>query len=73
MAAPEYYALLGVPKNATTGEVRKAFRAKALEQHPDRGGDAHAFRTLSKAYDVWGDADRRKYYDRTGRGDAPYR
>ena len=37
--ARDYYALLGVPRNATTAEVRKAFRGKALEQHPDRGGD----------------------------------
>lgn len=63
----DYYGLLGVPKNASTNEVRQAFRRKALEQHPDRGGDPELFQTINKAYDVLSDPERRKYYDRTGR------
>ena len=51
--------------HATTAEVRKAERGKALEQHP-ASGDEESFRLLSER-DVLSDADRRKYYDRTGR------
>jgi len=48
----EYYNLLGVDKKATTDEIRKAFRKKALKEHPDKGGDPDKFKTLSHAYDI---------------------
>ncbi|KAJ8602615.1 hypothetical protein CTAYLR_010195 [Chrysophaeum taylorii] len=67
MEEKSYYELLEVPRNATTNEIRQAFRRKALEQHPDRGGDPDVFQTINKAYDVLSDPERRKYYDRTGR------
>jgi DnaJ homolog subfamily A member 2 len=35
----KYYDLIGVDKNATTDEIKKAFRKKALKEHPDKGGD----------------------------------
>lgn len=39
----KYYKLLGVQKNATQDEIRKAFRKLALKEHPDKGGDVNKF------------------------------
>jgi DnaJ family protein A protein 2 len=66
----EYYDLLGVSKNATESEIKKAFRKKALKEHPDRGGDAEKFKKASEAYEVLSDADKRQLYDRHGKEGA---
>ena len=66
----DYYAILGVERNATPEEVKKAFRQAALKHHPDRNpGDAQAearFREAAEAYDVLCDAEKRARYDRFG-------
>jgi molecular chaperone DnaJ len=63
----DYYKVLGVPKDATEAEIKKAYRKLARENHPDANrGDAKAeerFKNASEAYDVLGDAKRRKEYD----------
>ncbi|MET7639469.1 molecular chaperone DnaJ [Streptomyces sp. NPDC005438] len=63
----DYYKVLGVPKDATEAEIKKAYRKLARENHPDANtGDAKAeerFKDVSEAYDVLGDAKRRKEYD----------
>jgi molecular chaperone DnaJ len=63
----DYYQVLGVPKNATEAEVKKSYRKLAREHHPDaNSGDASAeerFKEISAAYDVLGDAEKRKNYD----------
>src|SRR5688500_5435589 len=63
----DYYAVLGVPKNASAAEVKKAYRTLAQQHHPDtKQGDPEAenrFKEISAAYDVLGDAERRKAYD----------
>lgn len=63
----DYYKVLGVPKDATEAEIKKAYRKLARENHPDANrGDASAeerFKDASEAYDVLGDAKRRKEYD----------
>lgn len=58
-----FYDLLGVPKNATLDEIKKAFRKKALKEHPDKGGDAEKFKELSYAHEVLSDRDKRELYD----------
>ena len=66
---PDYYATLGVPRNASEEEVRKAFRRKALEFHPDRNKDQDAsdkFKEVNEAYQVLTDPQRRSQYDRFG-------
>ncbi|MBL1067849.1 molecular chaperone DnaJ [Streptomyces sp. 7-21] len=63
----DYYKVLGVPKDATEAEIKKAYRKLARENHPDANkGDARAeerFKDVSEAYDVLGDPKRRKEYD----------
>jgi molecular chaperone DnaJ len=62
--AAEYYAVLGVGRDATQHEIKTAYRAKAKALHPDHyGGDSEPFRTLQQAYEVLCDAERRRAYD----------
>jgi curved DNA-binding protein CbpA len=46
------YDTLGVPKDATYKDIKKAFRKAALKHHPDRGGDADKFKEVNAAYEV---------------------
>ena len=66
----DYYEILGISKNATTAEIKKAYRKKAIEFHPDKNpGDAKAeemFKTAAEAYEVLSDEDKRARYDRFG-------
>lgn len=70
MAAPDHYQTLGVPKDASPDDIKKAFRTIAKENHPDVvGSDAsklQRFKDAKEAYDVLGDADARARYDRRG-------
>ena len=63
-----YYDILGVDKNASQEEVKKAFRKLAHKYHPDKqGGDAGKFKEASEAYSVLSDEKKRADYDRFGR------
>ncbi len=64
-----YYELLGVKKDATQDEIKKAFRKLALKYHPDKGGtkeDEAKFKEINQAYSVLSDANKRKQYDQFG-------
>jgi curved DNA-binding protein len=69
-ANDDYYKLLGVSKNATETEVKKAYRKLALQHHPDRNpGDKGAeekFKKINEAYAVLSDKEKRAQYDRFG-------
>ncbi|KKU13332.1 MAG: Chaperone protein DnaJ [Parcubacteria group bacterium GW2011_GWC2_45_7] len=62
----DYYEILGVARSSSQAEVKDAFRKKALEHHPDRGGDAAKFKEVNEAYQVLGNAEARAQYDRYG-------
>ena len=62
----DYYAILGVSKSASQAEIKDAFRKKAMEHHPDRGGNAEKFKELNEAYQALGSIDTRKQYDQYG-------
>lgn len=62
----DYYEVLGVSKDASADEVKKAFRRAAVEHHPDRGGDETKFKEINEAYEVLKDNEKRKRYDQFG-------
>ena len=70
MREPDFYAVLGVPRDASEADIKKAYRRLAMEHHPDRNnGDKAAeekFKQLTEAYDVLRDPDKRAAYDRYG-------
>jgi len=77
MADTDYYKLLGVEKNASDAEIKKAYRKLAMKYHPDHAkGDAAAeekFKKISEAYAVLSDAEKRKQYDTYGSADFQQR
>lgn len=65
----DYYERLGLPREATDEQIKKAFRKLAMEYHPDRNGSAGAderFKEINEAYEVLSDPQKRAYYDRYG-------
>ena len=67
MAERDYYEVLGVGKSASDDEIKKAFRRKAIEHHPDKtGGDDTAFKEINEAYEVLKDQQKRQRYDQFG-------
>ncbi len=63
MPSKNYYDILGVKRDATQDEIKRAFRKLAAKYHPDAGGDEAKFKEVSEAYTTLSDADKRKEYD----------
>lgn len=70
MSKRDYYEVLGVPKNANAAEIKKAYRQKAIQFHPDKNpGDKAAeekFKEAAEAYEVLSNEDKRRRYDQFG-------
>lgn len=65
----DYYKVLGVNRDASEEEIKKAYRKLAHQYHPDKGGgDSEKFKEISEAYQVLSSREKRSHYDRFGQG-----
>jgi len=59
----DYYSILGVPRNASDQDIRKAYKKQSMQHHPDRGGDEAKFKEVNEAYSTLKDPQKRQQYD----------
>eukprot|EP01038_Epipyxis_sp_PR26KG_P015695 gene15695-21233_t len=79
-SSADYYSTLGISKDATEQEIKRAYRKKAMVMHPDKGGNAEDFKKLSEAYETLSDPKKKNIYDKYskdgnnlfGNGDSPF-
>jgi len=71
VASNNYYDTLGVKKDASADDIKRAFRKLARKYHPDAGGDEEKFKQVNEAYEVLSDTEKRKQYDEYGQYFGP--
>lgn len=75
MDRKDYYGILGIDRNVSDHDIKKAYRKRALEFHPDINTDQHAeekFKQISEAYAVLSDEEKRMQYDLVGKVDFSF-
>ena len=60
----DLYKTLGVNRNASEAEIKKAYKKQAMKHHPDKGGDGAQFQKINEAYDTLKDPQKKYYYYR---------
>ena len=59
----KHYEILGISENASTDEIKKAYRKIAMKEHPDKGGDPEKFKQVNEAYSILSDPEKKRMYD----------
>ena len=66
----DYYDLLGVSRNASDTDIKKAYKKQSMQHHPDRtGGDDTKFKEINEAYQVLSNPEKKQMYDQFGTAD----